>query len=212
MVDSPARNGGPAGPAGGSAGPGSAAAPMSREPDLDAELVSRSKNGDLEAFEELVRRHQRPLFAYLYRLAGEPNEAEEMTQAALVKAWKALPGFRGHSSFKTWLYRIATNHAINRVKRRKPEVELSEFLSAPPEIEPDEVFRRRQRAELVQAALEQLPPDQRAALAMATWDGMSYREIARALGKTERAVDSLLFRARSGVRRLLGPARRKGLV
>lgn len=185
---------------------------MTRSPDVDAELVVRSKGGDLEAFEELVRKHQRPLFAYLYRLAGDANAAEEMTQAALVKSWKALSGFRGRSSFKTWLYRIATNHAINRVKRRKPTTELSELLAAPEEGQPEETFRRRCREKLVRAALDRLPPDQRAALSMATWDGMSYREIARALGKTERAVDSLLFRARTGVRKLLAPARREGLV
>ncbi len=180
--------------------------------DLDAELVARAKQGDLAAFEDLVREHQKRLFAYVYRMLGNPAEAEELVQQAFVRAWKGLAGFRGRSSFKTWLYRIATNLSINKVKRRKPTVELPETLTGPVRDEPDEQYRRKQRAELVRAALDTLPADQRSALVLATYEDMSYREIARAMGKTERAVDSLLFRARTNLRKALEPARRSGVV
>jgi len=145
-------------------------------------------------------------------MLGNPAEAEELVQQAFVRAWKGLPGFRAESSFKTWLYRIATNLSINRTKRRKPVVELPETLAAPSSEEPEERYRQRQREELVRSALALLPGDQRSALTLATYEDMSYRDIARAMGKTERAVDSLLFRARTNLRRLLEPARKQGVV
>jgi len=178
----------------------------------DRQLVARAKKGDWAAFEELVKAYQRPLFAYLYRLCGNPAEAEEMAQQAFVKAWQALGRFRQESSFKTWLYRIGTNLCINRLKRTRPTEELTELLPAPSANEPAEEHKRRVRTELVQAALARLPTDQRAALVLLVYDGLSYREIGVALGKTVRAVDSLLVRAKANVRRTLAPARKKGLL
>jgi len=180
--------------------------------DQDRELVRRAVGGELEAFDELVRKHQRPLFGYVYRMCGNRADAEEVVQQALIRAWQGLAGFRGQSSFKTWLYRIATNLCINRVTRRKPLVELPEELPAPKSDEPAAAHRQRVVDELVQHALEQLPKDQRAALVMVTYDDMSYQEIAHALGKTAKAVDSLLVRARRNLRKLLEPARAKGQV
>jgi len=178
----------------------------------DDALVQKAQKGDLGAFEVLVRAYQRPLFGYLYRMCGNPDEAEEMAQATFVKAWQALSGFGRRAAFKTWLYRIATNLCINRVTRRKPTVELPETLTGPPREEPEAHYRDQRRDELVRAALERLPADQRSALALATYEDMSYKEIARSMGKTVRAVDSLLVRARQNLRRLLEPARKRGAV
>lgn len=185
---------------------------VARQPDVDRELVVRAQAGDLGAFEELVRKHQGPLYGYVYRMLGNRDEAEELVQVALVQAWKHLGGFRGNSSFKTWLYRIATNRCINKVTRRKPTVELPETLVGPESEEPEQGFRRRRREELVRGALDRLPVDQRAALVMATWEDMSYKEIGRAMGRSARAVDSLLFRARQNLKKLLEPARERGEV
>ncbi|MBN2537459.1 RNA polymerase sigma factor [candidate division WOR-3 bacterium] len=185
---------------------------MARQPDVDRELVDRAQAGDLGAFEELVRKHQGPLYGYVYRMLGNRDEAEELVQVALVQAWKHLGGFRGNSSFKTWLYRIATNRCINKVTRRKPTVELPETLVGPESEEPAQEFRRHRREELVRGALDRLPGDQRAALVMATWEDMSYKDIGRAMGRSARAVDSLLFRARQNLKKLLEPARERGEV
>ena len=182
------------------------------EKDRDHDLARKAQGGDLAAFEELVRSYQRSLFAYLYRMCRNSSEAEEMAQAAFVRAWKGLSGFRHQSSFKTWLYRIATNLCINRRTRTRPTCELPENLVAPQRQEPDAVYAQQRREEVVRAALDRLPPDQRAALTLATYEDMSYKEIAAAIGKSERAVDSLLFRARRNIRKLLEPARRKGIV
>lgn len=179
---------------------------------VERELVLRAQNGDLEAFEKLVVKYYRPFFSYVYRMCADYNEAEEIVQSALVRAWQGIKGFQGRSSFKTWLFRIGTNLAINRAARRKPVCEIPETLPAPESAEPQETYRSRQREALVRAALERLPADQRSALVLCVYEEMSYEEIARALGKTVRAVDSLLFRARQNLRKILGPARDKGVL
>ena len=178
----------------------------------EPELARAARDGDLAAFEELVRRYQRPLFGYLYRMCGSPDAAEELAQQAFVRAWQGLGGFRGDASFKTWLYRIATNLAINRVTRRKPTCDLPESLPAPNSSEPAERYARERRIALVREALEQLPADQRAALVLVEYQELSYQDTARALGRSVRAVDSLLVRARRNLRKLLEPAHNKGLV
>jgi RNA polymerase sigma-70 factor, ECF subfamily len=186
--------------------------PVTLLPDPDTDLVRRAAQGELESFDALVRKHQRPLFGYVYRMCGNSPDAEEMVQQALIRAWQGLKGFRGQSSFKTWLYRIATNLCINRVTRRKPLVEIPETLPAPRTDEPVETLRRKVVDELVQQALDKLPADQRAALVMVTYDDLSYKEVAHALGKTPKAIDSLLVRARRNMRELLEPARAKGQI
>ena len=178
----------------------------------DRELVRRAQGGDMAAFEELVRRHQRGLFSYLYRMCRNSSDAEEMAQAAMVKAWEKLAGFRGASSFKTWLYRIGTNLCFNLRTRRKPTEELSETMTAPDAERPEAAFRQKVREERVRAALACLPEDQRAALVLSVYQDMSYKEIAETLGKTVRAVDSLLFRAKTMVRKTLAEDRSKGIL
>jgi len=178
----------------------------------DQELVRQAQAGDMAAFEELVRRHQRGLFSYLYRMCRNTSDAEEMAQAAMVRAWEKLAGFRGASSFKTWLYRIGTNLCFNLRTRRKPTEELSETMAAPDRERPEQAFRQKVREDAVRTALAELPADQRAALVLSVYQDMSYREIAETIGKTVRAVDSLLFRAKSNVRKALAESRAKGMI
>jgi RNA polymerase sigma-70 factor, ECF subfamily len=174
--------------------------------------VHKAQGGDMAAFEELVRRHQRGLFSYLYRMCRNTSDAEEMAQAAMIKAWEKLAGFRGASSFKTWLYRIGTNLCFNLRTRRKPTEELCETMAAPDAERPEAAFRQKVCEERVRAALEFLPEDQRAALVLSVYQDMSYKEIAETLGKTVRAVDSLLFRAKANVRKALAEDRAKGII
>jgi RNA polymerase sigma-70 factor (ECF subfamily) len=178
----------------------------------DRELVARAQSGDMAAFEELVRRHQHGLFSYLYRMCRNTSDAEELAQAAMVRAWEKLAGFRGASSFKTWLYRIGTNLCFNLRTRRKPTEELFETMAAPDSARPEQVFQQKVREEVVQRALARLPADQRAALVLSVYQDMSYREIADTMGKTVRAVDSLLFRAKTNVRKALAEDRAKGII
>jgi RNA polymerase sigma-70 factor (ECF subfamily) len=174
--------------------------------------VLRAQAGELAAFEELVRRHQRGLFSYLYRMCRNSSDAEELAQAAMIRAWEKLDGFRGASSFKTWLYRIGTNLCFNLRTRRKPTEELSETLAAPDAARPDQAFQQKVREAAVREALSGLPADQRAALVLSVYQDMSYKEIAETMGKTVRAVDSLLFRAKTNVRKALAEDRAKGVI
>jgi RNA polymerase sigma-70 factor (ECF subfamily) len=178
----------------------------------DQDLVRRAQGGDMGAFEELVRRHQRGLFSYLYRMCRNTSDAEEMAQAAMIKAWEKLAGFRGASSFKTWLYRIGTNLCLNLRTRRKPTEEMDETLAAPDSERPEQAFQQKVREDAVRGALERLPADQRAALVLSVYQDMSYKEIAETMGKTVRAVDSLLFRAKTNVRKTLAESRAKGII
>ena len=130
----------------------------------------------------------------------------------MIKAWQALAGFRGASSFKTWLFRIGMNLCLNWRTRTKTTEELTEFLPAPAAGEPEQVYHQRVREDLVKAALAKLPADQRSALVLSVYHGMRYKEISETLGKSVRAVDSLLVRAKVNLRRALEPARNKGII
>lgn len=174
--------------------------------------MQKAQAGNLNAFEELVRRHQRGLFSYLYRMCRNTSDAEELAQAAMIRAWEKLSGFRGASSFKTWLYRIGTNLCFNLRTRRKPTEELSETLTAPESERPEAAFKQKVREDTVRRALAGLPADQRAALVLSVYEDLSYKEIAESMGKSVRAVDSLLFRAKTNVRKALAEDRKKGVI
>ena len=178
----------------------------------DRELVGQAQAGDMPAFDELVRRYHGAVYCYLYRTCRNGAEAEEMTQESFVKAWEGLKGFRGAASFKTWLYRIATNLCINRLSRRKPVDPLSEDIPAGRRDEPEETYRQRQLKEYIGAALESLPADQRAALVLSIYEELSYEEIAEAMGRSLASVNMLLYRARMSLRQTLAGARSRGLI
>jgi RNA polymerase sigma-70 factor (ECF subfamily) len=178
----------------------------------DQQLVEQAQAGDMSAFDELVRRHHGPVYCYLHRTCRNGAEAEEMTQESFVKAWEGLKGFRGAASFKTWLFRIATNLCINRLSRRKPVDPLSEDVPAARRDEPEETFRQRKLKECISAALELLPADQRSALVLSIYEELSYDEIAVAMGRSIASVNSLLYRARMSLRQTLEGARSRGLV
>lgn len=178
----------------------------------DRQLVERAQAGEVSAFDELVGRHHGPLYCYLYRTCRNGAEAEEMTQESFVKAWEGLRGFRGAASFRTWLFRIATNLCINRLSRRKPVDPLSEDVPAARRDEPEETFRQRRLKECIGAALELLPADQRSALVLSIYEELSYDEIAAAMGRSLASVNSLLYRARMSLRQTLEGVRSRGFV
>lgn len=169
----------------------------------DRPLVARARAGELAAFDELVERHSRPLYCYLWRMCRDSAEAEELAQAAFVRAWEGLAGFRGDASFRTWLYRVATNLCINRTTRRRRTEPLDEATPARRGDEPEAVFRQRALHERLSAAIGALPADQRSALLLFAYDEMSHVEIGQALGRSAAAVNALIYRARLAVRKAL---------
>lgn len=146
-----------------------------------------------------MRRHRDTAYRVALRICLNPADAEDAAQEALVRAWRALPGFRGDAAFSTWLYRIVTNVALSTVKRRReqPTGELPE--PAGPDLDPATTAEGRERLAAAGAALAALTPEQRACWVLREVEGLAYDELADVLGLTLPAVKSRLFRARSEI-------------
>jgi RNA polymerase sigma-70 factor (ECF subfamily) len=185
--------------------------------DVDQQLVERVQRGDKHAFDLLVSKYQRKLGRLISRFVRDPAEAEDVTQDAFIKAYRALPGFRGESAFYTWLYRIGINTAKNHLlsnKRRAPtstsfdaeESESFEEASLLREVNtPENELMSKQVVGVVQASLQQLPEDLRSALTLREIEGLSYEEIAIVMNCPIGTVRSRIFRAREAVAENLRP-------
>lgn len=174
-------------------------------PDLDREaaLVDRARRGDQEAFAALLRQNDSGLRSLAYRLLGNRERMDDALQEAYVKAFRALPRFRGDSRFGTWLFQIAYNACLDELERsrRLPQLPLDEACHG--DFTPDtsnEVVRRQELAD----ALAALPGQDRAAVLLVDAQGFDYREAASILGIPEGTVASRLNRARRTLRATLG--------
>jgi RNA polymerase sigma-70 factor (ECF subfamily) len=161
----------------------------------DVHLVRAAQTGDLAAFEELVRRYELPVYRVALRMLGNPTEAEDAAQDALVQAWQALPMFRGESSAATWLYRVVTNRCLNLLQRRRLTEPLSESHEAPMS-EPGQIAETMDTLELLKRSMMQLTPEQRAPLVLREFEGLSYEEIGAVLEISVPAVKGRIWRAR----------------
>jgi RNA polymerase sigma-70 factor (ECF subfamily) len=179
--------------------------------DPDWDLVARVAAGDREAFGELVDRHHRRLLRVCERLLGDAEEARDAVQEVFLKVMVKAGGFRPKALVSTWLYRVAVNHCLNLLRRRRLRrwVSLSAAEDddvAPPEpaeerADPHRELDARRRWGRVHQAIAALPPSQRAVLVLARFEELSYKEIAETLGITLGAVESRLFRAMRALER-----------
>ena len=180
--------------------------------------MQRCADGDEAACSELVSEHQRMVFQLAMNLLGERDEALDLSQEVFLRVFRTIHRFRGQSSLRTWIYRIAVNQARNRHRfwrrrHRADQVSLDQhiethgdFLSAG-ESRPDRVLAQKELAERLQHALDRLPFDQRTAIVLHEIDGLSYEEIAFSLGVAIGTVKSRLTRARHALRLELREAR-----
>jgi len=185
--------------------------------EVDQQLVERAQRGDKRAFEMLVAKYQRKLGRLLSRLVRDPAEVEDVTQEAFIKAYRALPSFRGESAFYTWLYRIGINTAKNylvAMGRRAPtstgfdHEEAENFEDAEQlrdNATPENELIGKQIAATVNRAMEQLPEDLRTAITLREIEGLSYEEIAAAMDCPIGTVRSRIFRAREAIAAELRP-------
>jgi RNA polymerase sigma-70 factor (ECF subfamily) len=185
------------------------------EAERDRALIERAKSGDTAAFRSLVERHQRRAFAIAFGLVHDEQDAREIVQEAFLRVHRGLGSFHGGSSFFTWLYRIVTNLSIDL--KRKPSAkraELDEARDIPDDAEfplvsriegadPLESVRRAEIAGRIQAALDELPPYHRGVILMRELEGMSYEEMAEAMGVSKGTIMSRLFHARQKLQRAL---------
>jgi RNA polymerase sigma-70 factor (ECF subfamily) len=187
------------------------------ERDIDQQLVERVQRGDKAAFDLLVVKYQRKIFRLLSRLIRDTAEIEDVAQEAFVKAYRALPNFRGDSAFYTWLYRIAINTAKNYLVsqgRRAPtstqaDIEDAETFEDGDHLRdlntPDSMLVTKQVAEAVNRAIDQLPEDLRTAIVLRELEGLSYEEIAESMQCPIGTVRSRIFRAREAIALELRP-------
>jgi RNA polymerase sigma-70 factor, ECF subfamily len=171
----------------------------------DAECVRRVQRGETDAFETLVRRHEKTIFNLVYRMLGDTEEAAEVSQEVFLSAFRATGQFRGDANFSTWLYRIAINHASTRRKtlnsrqRKVVPIESADSLHDP-EPGPPEILERQEIREKVQFALNQLEPDDAAVILLRDLQDVSYSEVAHVLQIPVGTVKSRLHRARQALK------------
>lgn len=177
--------------------------------DGDDKLVKRAKKGDSRAFDLLVLKYQGRVAQLVSRYVNNAAEVEDVTQEAFIKAYRALPKFRGDSAFYTWLYRIAANAAKNHLVAlsRRPTTDLalddSESYEVPGRLKdnesPDEVIMGQQLEAVISQAIDALPLELKAALTLREFEGLSYDEIAEVLECPIGTVRSRIFRAREAI-------------
>lgn len=195
-------------------------------PENDFELLESFAGGDEAAFAAVLARWEKPLFIFIYRIIQERTEAEDIEQEVFLKLAAAAAGLKRQAAFSTYLYRIAYNLCIDRLRRRatrgnagSPE-SLEEIMETqegdamrrqlpdPADLPADLLRERSDDERAVSAALGNLPENQRAAVILKVYEDRSYSEIAEILGVTVPSVESLLFRARQNLRLKLGPSSR----
>jgi RNA polymerase sigma-70 factor (ECF subfamily) len=188
--------------------------------DSDAIAVERTLAGDRDAFRVLVERHSPNVFRLAYRMTGNQYDAEEVVQEAFLRAYQKLSQFAARANFGTWVYRIAANYAIDRMRQRKSEdanrepapranddgieVDAMSFVpdGAP---NPERLAQSDQLAEHMRRALQQLTPAERTAFVMRHWGGSGIEEIAEALKSSSSAAKNTIFRSVQKLRRALEP-------
>jgi RNA polymerase sigma-70 factor (ECF subfamily) len=187
------------------------------ERDVDAELVARVQNGDKRAFDLLVLKYQRKILRLLSRMLRDQSDIEDVMQEAFIKAYRALPQFRGDSAFYTWLYRIAINTARNWLSSQgrrpsSPNFAQNEEGETFNEIDnlidnntPESVLASQEIAASVNATIEELPQELRTAIVLREIEGLSYEEIAQAMDCPIGTVRSRIFRAREAIATKLRP-------
>lgn len=179
--------------------------PMVSEAISDADCVRKLQRGETDAFETLIRRHQKTIFNLVYRMLGDYDEAAEISQEVFLSAYRAIGNFRGEANFSTWLYRIALNHATTRRKslntrqQRNIPIENTEPASDP-HPGPAESLEKKEVRQRVQQALNRLEPEDAAVILLRDLQDVPYEEVARLLEIPIGTVKSRLHRARQALK------------
>ncbi len=178
----------------------------------DEELVARSMSGDAESFNQLVLRWERPIYALAYRVIGRDEDARDVVQETFLRAFRALPGFKGQAKFSSWLYRIALNLCRDWIRRRRrtpvveaPEgVDIIELAAEQGPVESiEDLVARREMSRVVAEGMQRLPEEQRTAIVLKEYHGLTFQEIAELQGCPLSTVKTRLYQGLSVLRRHL---------
>ena len=179
------------------------------------ELMARIAKGDNDAFEILVNRHQTSVLNLIYRFIGDRTQAKDLAQEVFIRVWQAAKSYEPKAKFTTWIYQITANLCFNELKssRRKKWFQFFRFgedqentieeILIDPSPSPEELLLSREQSRRISDALQSLPDNQRLALILKRYDDLSYQEIAKILGCSVSAVESLLVRAKRSLQKNL---------
>ena len=175
-------------------------------------ILARARRGELPAFEELVRRHEKRVYAVALRSSGSPEDAEDITQEGFLRAWRSIEEFRGDSGFSTWLFRITMNLCVDHARHKHAQPQTQPLVMGEEESErplpdtaptPEEHLDNSELGRELAAALDEVSEEHRRIVLLRDVSGMSYTEIAEVLEISEGTVKSRLSRARIALRKVL---------
>lgn len=178
----------------------------------DKHIVAQARRGDLSAFEELVIRYEKRVYAIALRSSGSPEDAADITQEVFLKVWRSMESFRGDSGFSTWLFRITMNLCVDHARRRQTQPQTQPLVQGEEDDErpipdtaltPEEHLENSELGRELAAALDEVSDEHRRIVLLRDVSGMSYTEIAEVLEISEGTVKSRLSRARIALRKIL---------
>ena len=176
----------------------------------ERELIRKAGRGDAYAFEQLMTVHESKMYAVALRMCGNREDAQDCLQEAMLRVYRAISGFKGQSSFSTWVYRITMNSCLDELRRRKSRAAVSldsmlesGFAPSDESDTPEESSLRSEQKRALEKAIAQLPEDMRAAIVLRDIQGCSYDEIARALDANVGTIKSRISRGREKLREIL---------
>jgi RNA polymerase sigma-70 factor, ECF subfamily len=171
----------------------------------DSEIVRQIQSGDAAAFDELMRRYKRPVVNFIFRMLGNAQDADDVAQDVFVRVYQNLDTYRPETKFSTWLFALARNAAIDRIRWRSRH--RTESIESAPELIASsgtaEEVNTREIGDQIAAAIAKLPEDQKTAIVLCEFHGMSYAEIAGVMRCSEKSVESRLYRAKQTLRAAL---------
>ncbi len=179
----------------------------------ERELLQRAQSGDHRAFASIVQAYQRPVYNLCYRMLGDPAEAEDATQETFIRAYTHLDRYDPNRKFINWVFTIASNHCVDRLRKRKmvwTSYEDNPYVERMPTADnanPHIMAEQRERADEIQRWIDQLPPDYRTPIVLLYWYNYSYEEIADIMNLSVPAVKSRLHRARKRIAEMVQHAR-----
>jgi len=193
--------------------------------DPDASLMLKFKNGDVSSFEKLVKKYKENIINIIYQFIGDRKEAEDLAIEVFLRVYQARERYEAKAKFTTWLYKIATNLCLNKIREKKKFriVSLSKSISteegkeeelieeiADPSPSPQEILEEREKNVLIRKAIDSLPTKQRIATILRTYEELSYKEISKILGCSVKSVERRLYWARANLKEKLVPYLKAG--
>src|SRR5207253_7426695 len=172
----------------------------------DLAWMERVKQGDTEAFQQLIEAHQYRVIGTVAKMLGDEMDAEDLAQQVFIRVWRSAPRYQPTAKFTTWLFKITRNLVFNELRRKRHFVDHTEEVAElveRVEKEPDRVLLEGELQKAIQTAINQLPESQRMAIILRRYEEMSYEDIAKVMETTVPAVKSILFRARAELREKL---------